>query len=189
MKKYVVAFCFCAVFFLPVNSFSQPGECIQGDCKNGKGTFVWPDGKKYEGEFHYSIAGNFATVGELHIRKHRLLLIGLSTKTAILLTEFAKQKRDEGMSIADAAIESVKLRFRAVMMTALSFILGVIPLLIASGAGAESRKILGTAVFGGMCAATILSLAVVPMLFYVVQRIAEGRKKDDEPLAESPAED
>ena len=118
-----------------------------------------------------------------------VLLIGLSTKTAILLTEFAKQKRDEGMSIADAAIESVKLRFRAVMMTALSFILGVIPLLIASGAGAESRKILGTAVFGGMCAATILSLAVVPMLFYVVQRIAEGRKKDDEPLAESPAED
>ena len=51
MKKYVVAFCLCAVFFLPVNSYSQTGECIQGDCKNGKGTFVWPDGKKYDGDW------------------------------------------------------------------------------------------------------------------------------------------
>ena len=83
-----------------------------------------------------------------------ILLIAMSTKTAILLTEFAKMKRDEGMSIRDSAEEAVKLRFRAVMMTALPFVLGVLPLLIASGAGAESRKILGTAVFGGMIAAT-----------------------------------
>ncbi len=110
-----------------------------------------------------------------------VLLIGLSTKTAILLTEFAKVKREEGLSIFDAAVEAVRLRFRAVMMTALSFVLGVIPLLIASGAGAESRKILGTAVFGGMCTATVFSLAVVPMLYYVVQRLSEtakGREKD-----------
>ncbi|MEP4079610.1 efflux RND transporter permease subunit [Haloferula sp.] len=106
-----------------------------------------------------------------------VLLIGLATKTAILLTEFAKLKREEGMSIFDSAVEAVRLRFRAVMMTALSFILGVIPLLTASGAGAESRKILGTAVCGGMLTATAFSLAVVPMLYYVVQRISEGKKK------------
>ncbi|MGB1129961.1 MAG: efflux RND transporter permease subunit, partial [Haloferula sp.] len=110
-----------------------------------------------------------------------VLLIGLSTKTAILLTEFAKLKREEGMSIFDSAVEAVKLRFRAVMMTALSFILGVLPLLVAQGAGAESRKILGTAIFGGMCAATALSLAVVPTLYYLVQRASEaGRRKPSE---------
>ncbi|QQL45333.1 efflux RND transporter permease subunit [Sulfuriroseicoccus oceanibius] len=102
-----------------------------------------------------------------------VLLIGLSAKTAILLTEFAAVKRAEGMSIFDAACEAVKLRFRAVLMTALSFVLGVIPLVIASGAGAESRQILGTAVLGGMLAATILGMAIVPMLYYVVQSITE----------------
>lgn len=107
-----------------------------------------------------------------------ILLIAMATKTAILLTEFAKLKRDEGLSIFDSAIASVELRFRAVMMTALSFILGVIPLLIASGAGAESRKVLGTAVFGGMIAATIISLAAVPMLYYVVQSISERLRRN-----------
>jgi HAE1 family hydrophobic/amphiphilic exporter-1 len=114
-----------------------------------------------------------------------VLLIGLSTKTAILLTEFAKLKREEGMSIFDSAIEAVKLRFRAVMMTALSFVLGVLPLLVAQGAGAESRKILGTAIFGGMCAATVLSLAVVPMLYYIVQRLSEGKKGREEAEAKT----
>ena len=102
-----------------------------------------------------------------------ILLIALSTKTAILLTEFASAQRKSGMSIFDSAVESVKLRFRAVLMTALSFILGVIPLLIASGAGSSSRQILGTTVFGGMVAATLLSLIVVPMMYFVIQSIAE----------------
>jgi len=111
-----------------------------------------------------------------------VLLIGLSAKTAILLTEFASEQRKAGLSIFDAASEAVKLRFRAVLMTALSFVLGVIPLVIASGAGAESRQILGTAVLGGMLAATILGMAVVPMLFFVVQTLAEkfGKKEDSE---------
>jgi len=109
-----------------------------------------------------------------------ILLIAMATKTAILITEFAKVKRDEGMGLADSAVEAVRLRFRAVMMTALSFILGVLPLLIASGAGAESRKVLGTAVFGGMLAATLLSMVVVPLLFYVIQWMVEktaGKEK------------
>lgn len=112
-----------------------------------------------------------------------ILLIALSTKTAILLTEFASVQRQSGMSVFDSAVEAVKLRFRAVLMTALSFILGVIPLLIASGAGSASRQILGTAVFGGMLAATLLSLIVVPMMYFVIQTVVEkisGGKKVSE---------
>ena len=101
-----------------------------------------------------------------------VLLIGLSTKSAILIVEFAKVLHEEGKSVFDAAIEATRLRFRAVLMTAFSFILGVIPLLIASGAGAESQKVIGTSVFGGMLVATALSLAAVPMLYYVIQTIS-----------------
>ncbi|MBL9160449.1 MAG: efflux RND transporter permease subunit [Verrucomicrobiales bacterium] len=106
-----------------------------------------------------------------------VLLIGLSTKSAILIVEFAQVLREKGKTVLEAAIEATKLRFRAVMMTALSFIFGVIPLLIASGAGSESQKVIGTAVFGGMIAATFLSLAVVPMLYYVVQTAVERVEK------------
>ncbi|WP_309396267.1 efflux RND transporter permease subunit [Cerasicoccus maritimus] len=102
-----------------------------------------------------------------------VLLIGLSTKSAILIVEFAKAQRDDGLSVFDAALSAARLRFRAVLMTAFSFILGVIPLLIATGAGAESRKAIGTAVFGGMVVATVVSVIVVPMLYYIVQNISE----------------
>ena len=99
-----------------------------------------------------------------------VLLIALSAKTAILIVEFAKQKHEkEGMGIIEAAAEAARLRFRPILMTAFSFILGVIPLVIASGAGARSRVSLGTAVFGGMLVYTILGVFFIPSLYAIVE--------------------
>ncbi|MEE9367293.1 MAG: multidrug efflux RND transporter permease subunit [Pontiella sp.] len=106
-----------------------------------------------------------------------VLLIGLCTKTAILIVEFAKVEHENGSSVFEAAMSAAKLRFRAVLMTAFSFILGVIPLLVASGAGAESRKVLGATVFGGMLVATVASLIFVPMLYYIVQKASEKKSE------------
>ncbi|MHC4343376.1 MAG: efflux RND transporter permease subunit, partial [Planctomycetota bacterium] len=102
-----------------------------------------------------------------------VLLIGLSAKTAILIVEFAKQLREEGKPIFEAAATAARLRFRPLLMTTVSFILGVTPLVIASGAGASSRRSLGTAVFGGMLAATIIGVFLIPVLYVVIQTFSE----------------
>jgi len=106
-----------------------------------------------------------------------VMLIGMSAKNAILIIEFAKMKTDEGMSALDAALAAARDRFRPILMTAFSFILGVLPLLVASGAGAEARKVMGMTVFSGMLAATVLGVLVVPALFVMVERLS-GRDKD-----------
>ncbi|MCD6393646.1 MAG: efflux RND transporter permease subunit, partial [Planctomycetes bacterium] len=110
-----------------------------------------------------------------------VLLIGLSSKSAILIVEFAKQRREKGESAIQAAVEAAKLRFRAILMTALSFILGVVPLVVATGAGANSRRSLGTAVFGGMLAATIFGVFMIPVLYVIIQQLSERVRKVPQP--------
>ncbi len=102
-----------------------------------------------------------------------ILLVGLIAKNAILIVEFAAQQRREGKSIREAAIEAAHLRLRPILMTAFAFILGVVPLVLSSGAGAASRVSLGTAVFGGMLIGTILGVLVVPSFYVVFQRLSE----------------
>jgi HAE1 family hydrophobic/amphiphilic exporter-1 len=99
-----------------------------------------------------------------------VMLIGLNAKNAILIVEFAKMKMEAGATVMEAAIEGAKLRFRPILMTSLAFILGVIPLITASGAGSESRKVMGMAVFSGMITATVLGVILVPAFFVLVER-------------------
>jgi multidrug efflux pump subunit AcrB len=102
-----------------------------------------------------------------------VMLIGLASKNAILIVEFAKRRREEGLSIQEAAMEAARIRLRPILMTAFAFILGVLPLVFASGAGANSRHSLGTAVFGGMLFSTLLSLVVVPVVYVLIERLRE----------------
>ena len=110
-----------------------------------------------------------------------VMLIGLVAKNAILIVEFAKQKHDAGHPLFDAALEGAKLRFRPILMTSFAFILGVVPLMTAAGAGAASRHALGTSVFGGMLMATICGVMVVPSLYVAFQKLENKfRKKNIE---------
>jgi multidrug efflux pump subunit AcrB len=104
-----------------------------------------------------------------------VMLIGLAAKNAILIVEFAKRRREEGLSIVASAMEAGRLRLRPILMTAFAFIFGVLPLMFAHGAGAASRQSLGTAVFGGMLTATALTLVFVPVFYSLIERAREGR--------------
>ena len=106
-----------------------------------------------------------------------VLLIALACKNAILIIEFAKTNHENGKSIIDAACHAAKTRFRPILMTSFAFILGVLPLVIAKGAGASGRQALGTAVFGGMLAATILAIFFIPVFYVFLQKMIEHKRK------------
>jgi HAE1 family hydrophobic/amphiphilic exporter-1 len=106
-----------------------------------------------------------------------IMLIGLAAKNAILIVEFAKAKHEQdGMSVEEAALESARLRFRPILMTAFAFILGVVPLMLASGAGAGAQNVMGTAVFWGMLVATFLGVFIIPGNFAFVERLGFRRR-------------
>jgi hydrophobic/amphiphilic exporter-1 (mainly G- bacteria), HAE1 family len=107
-----------------------------------------------------------------------VMLIGLAAKNAILIVEFAKAKFEAGEPIAKAALDGARLRLRPILMTAFAFILGTVPLAIASGSGARSRQILGTVVIGGMLAATLIAVFLIPVTFYVVEKLAHRKEPE-----------
>jgi hydrophobic/amphiphilic exporter-1 (mainly G- bacteria), HAE1 family len=115
-------------------------------------------------------------INDVYCQIGLVMLIGLSAKNGILVVEFAEQLRARGMTIADAAVEAARIRLRPILMTSLAFILGVMPLVLAGGAGREARHSVGTAVAGGMIASTFLNLAFIPVLYVVVKSI--GRKRE-----------
>jgi HAE1 family hydrophobic/amphiphilic exporter-1 len=113
-----------------------------------------------------------------------VMLIGLASKNAILIVEFAEQLRGHGMSVVEAAVEAARIRLRPILMTSLAFILGVVPLVLARGAGRAGRVSVGTTVFGGMIAATTLNLVFIPVLYVIVRSIVPGRAAPAVPQSE-----
>jgi HAE1 family hydrophobic/amphiphilic exporter-1 len=130
-----------------------------------------------------ALFGAIAAVGlvgsdiNLYTQIGMIMLIGLGAKNAILIVEFAMERHAQGMATREAAVTAAGQRFRAVMMTALSFLLGVVPLVVASGAGAASQQAIGIAVFGGMLAATVLGVVLIPVLYVVIQSLRDRIKR------------
>ncbi|WP_035611628.1 multidrug efflux RND transporter permease subunit [Haloferula sp. BvORR071] len=124
---------------------------------------------------------------DVYVQIGLVMLVGLAAKNAILIVEFAKQRREQGMEIREAALEGARLRLRPIVMTSLAFILGVVPLVLSSGAGAASRQSLGTAVCFGMAAATLIGVFFIPWLYVVVQTLAE--KVGGKPQIQPPPEE
>jgi multidrug efflux pump subunit AcrB len=120
-----------------------------------------------------------------------VMLVGLLGKNAILIIEFAVQRRREGLSIAEAGIEGARLRFRPIMMTSFAFIVGLVPLVRATGAGAIGNRTIGSTGVGGMLMGTLIGVFVIPGLYYLVAKMADGRAlirdQHDEPLSEIPS--
>jgi HAE1 family hydrophobic/amphiphilic exporter-1 len=115
-----------------------------------------------------------------------VMLIGLSAKNAILIVEFAKVEFESGKSLVDAALAGARVRLRPILMTAFAFILGVVPLVLATGSGAHGRVLLGLAVFGGMLASTLIAIFLIPVSFYVVERLAHRGARPERPSAPTP---
>jgi HAE1 family hydrophobic/amphiphilic exporter-1 len=119
-----------------------------------------------------------------------VMLVGLASKNAILIVEFAEQLREQGKSVVEAAIQAAEVRLRPILMTSIAFLLGVVPLMLAKGAGSAARNSLGTAIFGGMLVSTVVNLIFIPGLYVLVQRLrgeARRTREDEEPVAPAPS--
>jgi multidrug efflux pump subunit AcrB len=125
-------------------------------------------------------------MNDVYFQVGLLTTVGLSAKNAILIVEFAKDLHAQGKSLIESALEAARMRLRPILMTSLAFILGVLPLVIGSGAGAGAQNALGTVVVGGMIAATVLAIFFVPLFFVVVMRVFK-RRSEPALLASSPA--
>jgi HAE1 family hydrophobic/amphiphilic exporter-1 len=111
---------------------------------------------------------------DVYVQVGLVMLIGLAAKNSILIVEFAEQLREKGLSVIEAAVEAARIRLRPILMTSLAFILGVLPLVFASGAGQEARHSVGTAVAGGMVLSTFLNVVFIPVLYVVVRSVWKG---------------
>jgi multidrug efflux pump len=128
----------------------------------------------------------FGYDNNVYVQIGLVMLIGLAAKNAILIVEFAKAKHDEGLSLEEAALMSARLRFRPILMTAFAFILGVVPLMKASGAGAGAQNVMGTGVFFGMLVATALGVFIIPGNYTFIEGLGrKGKKAADDAVVEA----
>jgi HAE1 family hydrophobic/amphiphilic exporter-1 len=140
-----------------------------------------------------AVLGAFAALGSRHMINNvyaqigLVMLIGLAAKNAILIVEFARLEYEKGKPLMEAALTGARIRLRPILMTSFAFILGTVPLGIATGAGAVSRQIIGTVVIGGMLAATCIAVCLIPVTFYVVENLARKRREATAEVKGSPA--
>jgi multidrug efflux pump len=123
---------------------------------------------------------------DVYFKVGLIAIIGLSSKNAILIIQFARELQDQGMGLIEATLEACRLRFRPILMTSIAFVVAVVPLVISSGAGAESRHAIGTGVAGGMISATVLAVFLVPVFFVVVRRYFPGHPRHAAHPEDSP---